>query len=238
MPSALRGRSDRLRAFVEEAPLERASILEFVASQARTLAPGARVLDVGAGDAPYRELFEAQRYTTLDRAETLHNGPIDLPAGAESIPLAAGSIDAVLCTQVLEHVRDPLAVLRELRRILVPGGILIATVPFVWEEHELPSDFFRFTKQGVEHLLAAAAFGEADVRPRTDCFTTLAQLVRNAGWAMGTAADGLDPLRVQARAALEEMAAALTMLAPLDVKMILPLGYSVSARAIKRPRVP
>lgn len=236
MPGALlRGRSEQLRTFVEEAPLERASIVAFVAEQARRLSVGARVLDVGAGDAPYREIFATQRYVTVDHAQTLHAGRADIVASADAIPVESASFEAVLCTQVLEHVPEPLGVLRELRRILAPGGVLIATVPFAWEEHELPYDYYRYTKQGVGHLLARANFGEIDVRPRTDCFTTLAQLVRNAAWAMGSAADGFDALRVEARQALEEMSHALALLAPLDVNMILPLGYSVSATAGERP---
>jgi SAM-dependent methyltransferase len=236
MPDTLRGRSEQLRRFIEEAPLERASIVEFVAAQARGLPAGARVLDVGAGDAPYRELFAAQLYMTLDHADTPHSGRVDIVSSADVIPVAAGSFDAVLCTQVLEHVPAPLDVLREIRRVLVPDGLLIATVPFVWEEHESPYDFFRYARYGLEHLLKQAGFDQLEVRPRTDCFTTLAQLVRNAAWAMGADADGLDGLRVRARSALLEMSDALALLAPLDVAMTLPLGYTACARASGRPQ--
>jgi SAM-dependent methyltransferase len=234
LPDSLRGASEKLRAFVEEAPLERSSIVEFVATQARTLSPGARVLGVGAGSSPYRELFERQSYTTTDHAATLHGGGVDIVAEAHSIPVSDDSFDAVLCTQVLEHVPDPLAVLSELSRVLVADGRLIATVPLVWEEHEQPYDFFRYTRYGIAHLLTAAGFEALEIRPRTDCFTTLAQLVRNAVWAMGSAPDGLDALRVEAQKALAEMSDALALLAPLDVSMILPLGYTVSANASRR----
>lgn len=227
----LRGRSERLRTFIAEAPLERTSIFAFVAEQARALAPGARVIDVGAGDAPYRELFADQVYVTLDHAESQHTGRVDIVAGAEAIPVQDDSFDAVLCTQILEHVPEPLIVLRELHRVLRAGGVIIATVPFVWEEHELPHDYYRYSRAGIDRLLERAGFQEIAVRPRTDCFTTIAQLVRNAAWAAGSAADGLDPLRVQARAVLADMSNTLTQLAPLDVDMKLPLGYTVRATA-------
>jgi SAM-dependent methyltransferase len=227
----LRGCSGQLREFVAEAPLERTSILEFVARQARSLASEARVIDIGAGDAPYRELFAAQRYVTLDHAETDHSGKVDLLGSADSIPADAGSFDVVLCTQVLEHVPDPQRAMREFHRVLVPGGLLLATVPFVWEEHEAPHDYYRYTRWGIEHLLQQAGFGQAEVRPRTDSFTTLAQLARNVAWATGTAADGLDELRTEARAALDTISEALVTLAPLDVEMKLPLGYTVRALA-------
>jgi SAM-dependent methyltransferase len=226
---SLDGRSERLREFIQAAPLERASIYGFVAAQARLLPIGARVIDIGAGEAPYRELFGDQRYVTLDRADTPHSGAVDLHGEADSIPESDSSFDVVLCTQVLEHVPDPLKALREFRRVLRSGGIMLATAPFVWEEHETPYDFYRYTRYGIEHLLRQADFDHIEVRPRTDCFTTLAQLIRNAGWAMGTAPDGMDSLRREAREALQQIAEAVLTLAPLDVDMIMPLGFSVRA---------
>jgi SAM-dependent methyltransferase len=231
----LRGCSQRLRRFVEEAPLERASIFEFVAAQARLLAPGAEVLDVGAGDAPYRELFAAQRYLTLDHEATQHRSKVDLVGGADAIPTEADRFDAVVCTQVLEHVPDPLAVLREFQRVLRAHGRLIATVPFAWEEHEMPHDYYRYTAPGIEYLVTEAGFVDVEVRARTDCFTTLAQLVRNAMWAAGAAPDGLDALRIEARETLAQLSDALVELAPLDAAWKFPLGFTVSASAAGSP---
>lgn len=210
--------------------MERESIYRFLAEQARAMKPASRVLDVGAGEAPYRELFAEQAYVTLDYADTPHSGEVDLRGAADAIPAVDGSFDAIVCTQVLEHVPRPLQALHEFHRVLRPGGVLMATVPFAWEEHETPFDFFRYTRYGIEQLLADAHFEEIEVRPRTDCFTTLAQLVLNARWAMGSTADGLDELRHQAQGALEEIAQALVALAPLDVEQIMPLGFTVRAK--------
>jgi SAM-dependent methyltransferase len=227
--SLLRGCSQRLRGFVAEAPLERTSIFEFIAVEARRLPPGIDVLDVGAGDAPYRELFAAQHYVTLDHEETPHNRDVDLIGSANAIPTDSDRFDAIVCTQVLEHVPDPQLVLQEFHRVLRSGGRLIATVPFAWEEHELPHDYFRYTRPGIEYLLSAAGFEQLEVRPRTDCFTTLAQLIRNAGWLTGDAPDGLDGLRIQARETLADLADALVRLAPLDSTWKFPLGFTVAA---------
>jgi SAM-dependent methyltransferase len=234
LTASLRGRSEQVRAFIEAAPLERASIYRFVAEQASLLPVGSRVIDVGAGEAPYRELFGDQRYVTLDRPDTPHSGSVDLHGDADSIPAEDGSFDAVLCTQVLEHVPEPLLALREFRRILRPGGRIIATVPFVWEEHEAPFDYYRYTRYGIEHLVRRAGFADVDVTPRTDCFTTTAQLLRNVCWAMGSAPDGMDELRQEARVALEEIAEAMLLLAPLDVQKIMPLGFTIRATADDR----
>jgi SAM-dependent methyltransferase len=229
--ASLQGRSERLREFIETAPLERESIYRFVVEQARAIKPKSRVLDIGAGEAPYRELFSEHTYVTLDYEDTPHSGEVDLHGAADAIPAESDTFDVILCTQVLEHVPRPRQALQEFHRVLGPGGLLVATVPFTWEEHERPYDFFRYTRYGIEQLLAEAGFGEIEVRPRTDCFTTLAQLVLNARWAMGTAADGLDGLRADARPVLEQIAQSLAALAPLDVEMIMPLGFTVRATA-------
>jgi SAM-dependent methyltransferase len=230
--ASLQGRSERLREFIEGAPLERESIYRFLVEQARAMQPESRVLDIGAGEAPYRELFAEHAYVTLDHDDTAHSGEVDLRGAADSIPVEDDSFDAIVCTQVLEHVPRPGEALREFNRVLRPGGLLMATIPFAWEEHEAPYDFFRYTRYGIEQLLADAGFGEIETRSRTDCFTTLAQLALNARWAMGSAPDGMDELRLEARAALEEIAQSLVALAPLDVEMILPLGFTVRATTI------
>jgi SAM-dependent methyltransferase len=223
--------SEELRSFVEEMPHERRSILEFVRSAADRLPAGAVVVDVGAGDAPYRELFDHCDYIATDWAGSVHEyaGESDVVAPADALPLADGSADAVLLTQMLEHVPDPAAVLREAARVVRTGGGLFATVPFAWELHELPHDYWRFTPASLQRLLTDAGFTRIEIAPRTDCFTTLAQLVRNVCWAMGRAPDGRDEERERAASLLEELAERLAELAPLDAEMIFPLGWTVSA---------
>jgi SAM-dependent methyltransferase len=223
--------SDDLRSFVAQFPEERGTIFEFVREVAAALPPGTRLADVGAGDAPYRELFAHLDYVTVDWEHSVHPGArrVDIVASAERIPVADGSFDAVLSTQVLEHVAEPVSVLAELRRILRPGGRLFLTVPLAWELHEQPFDFYRYTPSGLEHLLRRAGLAQIEVRPRNDCFSTLAQLLRNAGVAMGRRADGRDGERELAAATLERLAEVVGGFAPLDVDWIFPLGYSVTA---------
>lgn len=213
-------------------PYERRPILDFVIEVSRATAPGTRVLDLGAGDSPYRELFAHTEYITSDWGESAHSGArnVDLLAPADAIPVADESFGVVLCTQVLEHVPEPGAVLRECRRVLHPDGILALTVPLLWELHELPYDFYRYTPAGLEHLLRTAGFEVLEVKPRGDAFTSLAQLVDNARLGMGSAADGLDPLRNQAREVLGALSQELARLAPLDVNRTMPLGYCALAR--------
>jgi SAM-dependent methyltransferase len=226
-----RGLSSTLLAFVDESPLERESVLSAVRRFADGLPPEARVLDIGAGDAPYRELFDRCEYVTVDWANSPHEdaNDVDITTSIDNLPIDDCTFDAVLSTQVLEHVLAPVDVLREAHRVLREGGALLITAPFVWEEHERPFDFQRFSSAGVSHALQSAGFVDIDVRARTDYFTTLAQLMRNARWAMGRAPDGLDSKREDVAELLDGLADRLTDLAPLDVERIFPLGWEATA---------
>jgi SAM-dependent methyltransferase len=224
--------SEELRAFVEEMPYERRSILAFVREVADSLAPGAAVLDIGAGKAPYRELFGHCHYIASDWHGSRHEqaGQADLVSVGNGLPLDDASLDAALLTQVLEHVAEPAAVLGEAARVLRPGGGVFLTVPFVWELHELPFDYGRFTPSSVDRLLVEAGFVDIEINPRNDCFTTVAQLLRNLGSAMGRAADGRDAERETAAELLGSLADRVAALAELDVAGILPLGWAATAR--------
>lgn len=231
-PFGQRGLSENLRAFAEEFPHERGPIFEFVAKVAESTPSDAAVLDLGAGEAPYRELFRHARYATSDWTESPHAGGrrADIVASAEALPVADASFDLVLCTQVLEHVPRPGAVLAECARVLASGGRIALTVPLLWEVHEPPHDYYRYTEYGVRYLLDAAGFDDVHVEPRGNGFTALAQLMLNLGWAMGDATDGLTEHRAGARAMLERLASELALLAPLDVGNVMPLGYTAIAR--------
>jgi SAM-dependent methyltransferase len=123
-----------------------------------------RLLDVGAGSSPYEELIMAsgkvREYLKLDFASSDdHQGhELDLTWDGKTIPLDAQSIDTVFMTEVLEHVHRPGEMLRELRRVLKPGGVLFLTVPFIWPMHELPYDYHRFTPIALKAYLEEASF--------------------------------------------------------------------------------
>jgi SAM-dependent methyltransferase len=225
------GVSEALRRFVAEVPHERQPIFEFMLRASRETPAETRVADVGAGDAPYRELFAHTEYTAFDWESSPHEeGDVDVVAPADAIPAPDGSFDAVVLTQVLEHVPEPGRVLRELHRILAPGGRLFLTAPLAWELHELPHDYYRFTQSGLEHLLTSAGFAAVEIEARNDCFTTLAQLMLNLRYAMGRAEDGLNDRREAVAEFLRELAEQVAVLAPLDARRIFPLGYTAVAR--------
>lgn len=212
--------------------LDRKNIHAFVTEAAAALPAGSRVLDAGAGDAPYAALFAHCDYRTSDWEHSPHAGgrTADVIGSLEALPVEDASFDAVMTTQVLEHVRDPLAVLRELHRIVRPGGSLWLTAPLVWELHEEPFDFFRYTSYGLESLIGDAGFAEIDVRPLGGYFTTLGQLLRNLGSATGLGSGPRLSGRVLSLVTWR-LAPLIARLDRLDERRVLPLGYA--ARAVR-----
>lgn len=131
----------------------RAPLAAWLREEAR-LAAGAygryRVLDVGCGVKPYYPFFEpyAAEYVGVD----VGNPAADLEGEAESLPVPDGRFQLVLCTQVLEHARDPAAVVRELRRAVAPGGRVLASTHGVQVYHPNPDDLWRWTHAGLLRL--------------------------------------------------------------------------------------
>lgn len=139
------------------------------------------LVDFGCGGQPYRALFEPHvaRYIGADVAPAL-GVALDLQfVPGEPLPLADGSVDTVLSTQVLEHVADPGFYLRESRRVLRENGRLIITVPMQWRHHEVPYDYLRFTRYGVVHLLEHASFVIDDLRPCGGAYALIGQVLAN-----------------------------------------------------------
>lgn len=133
------------------------------------------VLDVGAGRySRYRMLCtNVAQWTTLD---TDTKWEPDIVASAEEMPVADASFDGVLCTQVLEHVAHPQAVIAEIFRVLKPGGCCLLTAPQWNELHEEPHDYFRYTRYGLETLFADAGFRIDAMEQRGKYHACLAQI--------------------------------------------------------------
>lgn len=136
---------------------------ETVARFARLLPPSARVLDAGAGEAQYRPVFEAagSRYIAIDlgvgEPDWRYQG-IDALANTEDPPFPPRTFDGVMSNAVLEHTPYPRKTLHQLNRVLRDGGLLLIVVPTMWEEHQMPNDFYRFTRYGLERLLEEGGF--------------------------------------------------------------------------------
>jgi SAM-dependent methyltransferase len=77
---------------------------------------------------------------------------VDVAADAAQLPFPPAIFQRIECDAVLEHVRDPVQVMREMRRVLAPGGYLHLVVPFCHPFHAYPNDFRRFTIEGLKEL--------------------------------------------------------------------------------------
>lgn len=147
-----------------------------LAYAARRYASG-RLLDVGAGAKPWRELFApyVDEHVGIDHAATLHGlDQVDLVADAYSVPLENGSAGTILMTEVLEHLERPADALAECRRLLRPGGHVIATTPFSWPLHEEPRDFYRYSPYGLRHLSEQAGLEVVELHALSGAWTTVA----------------------------------------------------------------
>jgi SAM-dependent methyltransferase len=130
----------------------------------RTLAllpSGARILDVGAGG---RRITED--VVTLD---AFAGEGVDIIGDIHAMPIETGSFDCVFCTGTLEHVRDPWQAVRELFRVLKPGGIVHIDVPFMQGYHADPTDYWRFTIDGLRLLCQEFKELEAGVHIGPTC---------------------------------------------------------------------
>jgi ubiquinone/menaquinone biosynthesis C-methylase UbiE len=151
-----------------------------------------RLLDVGAGEGRYRDACAHLEYVAQDfgRYEGTGDGSglqtgrwdtsrIQIRSDATAIPLPDRSFDAVLCTEVLEHVPDPVGVLRETARLLAAGGTLLVTAPFFSLTHFSPYYFHTgFSRQFYEHHLPALGFAVEEITPNGNYFEALAQELR------------------------------------------------------------
>lgn len=115
-----------------------------------------RVLDVGCGQAPYRDLLSPAAYLGVDRTPRV--GGATVLADAAVLPFASGHFDGLLCTEVIEHVPDERALSAELARVAAPGAVLVLSAPFVHGLHEQPYDFRRLTSIGLVRALEGAGW--------------------------------------------------------------------------------
>ena len=155
----------------------------------------ARLLDAGAGELGNRPLCQHLEYVSQDfcqyegqgDGQGLHNGRwdtsrIDLVCDITAIPEPDASFDAVLCSEVLEHVPDPTRALDEFARLLRPGGRLLLTAPFASFVHMAPYHFCSgFSRYWYEHHLVRRGFRIVELKPNGDWFDYVHQEMGRLG---------------------------------------------------------
>jgi len=120
-----------------------------------------KLLDFGCGRKPYENLFSVTEYVGVDVVETGHdhkNSKVDVYYDGKRLPFNDSAFDSLFCSEVLEHIFNPDEILPELNRVLKPGAKVLITVPFSWNEHEMPYDYARYSSEGIKHLLEKNGF--------------------------------------------------------------------------------
>jgi SAM-dependent methyltransferase len=105
-------------------------------------------LEVGAEDSTCGRWFPNRVAINIRPNEHVH-----VQADAYRLPFGDATFDVVLCAEVLEHTHTPALALREMQRVLKDGGKLLLTTPFAYPIHYAPTDYYRFTRFGLAHLL-------------------------------------------------------------------------------------
>lgn len=144
-----------------------------------------QVLNISAGSIDYRALIEAQPDTSMIATDWLRaptKVAVDVFCDAGALPFAARSFNGVLCTEVLEHLPKPGRTLAEAMRVLLPGGWLVVTTPFMYHAHQRPYDFFRYTAAGIEMLMAEAGFVDVEVCRSGDSLAVLLHTLKMQRW--------------------------------------------------------
>jgi SAM-dependent methyltransferase len=195
------------------------------------------LIDVGCGEMPFRSLLpENIGYQGIDvkqASDFKMLGSSDITTfDGQHIPFPDNSFDNALCTEVLEHAENPEILVEEMFRILKPGGVLLATIPFSARVHYAPYDFNRFTRHRLDQMFSA--FAEVTIEERGNDIAVIAnklivlcaRLVKLSFWF---------PITILAALVLAPIACAFLIAAHIAILGNFgspddPLGYAIKAK--------
>jgi SAM-dependent methyltransferase len=220
----------------------------WVAKVLTELPAGARLLDAGAGECQYKKHCGHLKYVAQDNAvydgkgdAGLQTGSwdfsqIDIVSDILNIPEPDASFDAVLCTEVLEHLPDPVRALDEMARLLRPGGTFIITAPFWSLTHFAPYHYATgFNRYFYEFHLGRLGFDMVDMIPNGNFFESIGQeVLRVADMAQRFA--GGEKLTPLAAYAVQIVLAMVERMSASDTGSPEMLHFGYHVRAMKRQR--
>jgi len=153
---------------------------QWMAKMAKTVPAGSDVLDAGAGTGPYRDYFSHCNYKTQDLCKTPSTQgkytEMDYICDITDIPVAKESFDVVICSEVLEHVPEPIKAIEEFSRILRRGGRLFLTSPLGCGIHQEPYIYYGgYTPFWYQYFLPMYGFENLKILPNCGFFKHYAQ---------------------------------------------------------------
>ena len=138
------------------------------------------LLDFGCGSKPYKSLFsKVETYIGVDFENIGHphlNEQIDFFYDGKKFPFENEKYDSIFTSEVFEHIFNLEEIIPELNRVLKPNGKILITCPFVWNEHEVPHDYARYTQFALRNLLEKNGFEILVIDKSGDFYMTLHQL--------------------------------------------------------------
>jgi SAM-dependent methyltransferase len=138
-----------------------------------------RLLDFGCGSKPYKNLLDVQNYIGVDIEVSGHShkdSQVDVYYDGKTLPFDDNHFDSIFSSEVFEHIFNLEQILNELYRVIKPSGYMLITLPFVWDEHEIPYDFARYTSFGIDHLLKKTGFEVIAIQKTTNYVETVFQM--------------------------------------------------------------
>jgi SAM-dependent methyltransferase len=139
-----------------------------------------KTLDFGCGRKPYRNIFRVSDYIGVDIEYSGHdhsNSLVDVFYDGSTIPFENDHFDSVVCFEVIEHIFNPDEMLTEISRVLKKDGIGLFSVPFCWNEHEIPFDYARYSSFGIRHLLEKNGFEILELHKTGSYLLVIVQLI-------------------------------------------------------------
>lgn len=123
------------------------------------------MLNAGCGTRNIEPFLRRRKVTHVTRYDIASDDPAVVIGPLEHMPFDNGTFDSALCNAVLEHVADPARAMRELGRVVKPGGHVVVAVPFLQPFHACPGDFQRYTIDGLTQLGRAAGLEVVSILP-------------------------------------------------------------------------
>jgi SAM-dependent methyltransferase len=139
------------------------------------------LLDFGCGSKPYKNLFNVENYFGVDVLDRGHPheqelGEIDVFYDGKRLPFKDETFESLFSSEVFEHIFNLEDILMELTRVLKKGGKALFTVPFVWDEHEVPFDYGRYSSFGIKYLMEKHGLKVIALEKSTKYLETVFQL--------------------------------------------------------------